>query len=429
MKIKSYEKLKRILKKNVPLNLWLRLRSIFPSEKINQKIRSQYAKEWKLGKLNTEKNSSYPFGVNLIGYFKAANGLGEAARSTLKVFQASEILFSVHDFEEEVPINQQFDFPLDEYCNEFRYKINLIHINPLRLPYLWSFLPHNVLTDRYNIGVWYWELPEFPDVWCDAFDLVDEIWVASEFVRKSIQAKTNKPVIVIPPVIEVNYDKTLSRKDFGLPADAFLFLVAYDVLSIQERKNPEGAIEAFKAAFSPNDQSVGLVIKINNANENNNYLIQLKKELADWTNIFFVDEILPRNIFNSLLKNIDCYVSLHRSEGFGLIPAEAMYLGKPVIMTNWSGNVDFMSKDNCCPVKYELIPIKQKIGVYNKGQFWAEPNLHEAANYMKRLVKVNDYFNKISKNARMTILDLYNEVKIYSIINFRLNQINNLLEG
>jgi len=213
LKIKVYEKIKNTLKSIIPLTIWLRVRSLFPSEKINQKIRSQLANEWMREKLDSQKNSNYSFGVNLVGYFRAANGLGEAARGNLKVFEASDIPFSVHDFGEEVPVNQQFDFPISDYCHEFKYKINLLHINPLRLPYLWNSFPRDVLTNRYNIGVWYWELPEFPDEWCDAFDLIDEVWVASEFVRKSIQAKTNKPVIVIPPVIEVNFDQTFSRKD------------------------------------------------------------------------------------------------------------------------------------------------------------------------------------------------------------------------
>lgn len=426
LKIKVYEKIKNTLKSIIPLTIWLRVRSLFPSKKINQKIRSQLANEWKREKLDSQKNSNYPFGVNLVGYFRAANGLGEAARGNLKVFEASDIPFSVHDFEEEVPVNQQFDFPIRDYCHEFKYNINLLHINPLRLPYLWNSFPRDVLMDRYNIGVWYWELPEFPDEWCDSFDLVDEVWVASEFVRESIQAKTNKPVIVIPPVIEVYYDQTLSRNDFGLPADAFLFLVAFDVLSIQERKNPLGAVNAFKLAFDQNDLTVGLVIKINNVNENTKQVHHLKEELKDWKNCYFIEEIFSKERFNALLNCVDVYVSLHRSEGFGLIPAEAMYLGKPVIMTNWSGNRDFMTKDNCCPVDYELVRIDQTIGVYKEGQLWAEPDFKQAADFMYQLYNDKYLHTTISTKAITTIHDNYSLLPIRSKICSQIQMIRKL---
>ncbi len=429
MKIRLYLKAKSILKNIIPKNIWLNLRTLFPSEKVNQKIRRQAAFEWKKEKerISSTIEKNIPFGVNLIGYFRAANGLGEAARSNLKLIQLTNIPFSVHDFEEDVPDHQQFDFPINSYCNEFKYNINLIHINPMQFPYLWNHFSHKDLTDRYNIGVWYWELPEFPDDWCDTFSLVDEVWVASEFVKESISKKTSKPVFIIPPSIEVNYDESLKRDYFGLPKDAFLFLVAYDVLSVQKRKNPEGAIKAFKSAFSPNDSSVGLVIKINNASENNSHLYRLKKELDRWNNVYFIDEIFPKEIFNALLSNINVYVSLHRSEGFGLIPAEAMYLGKAVVMTNWSGNIDFVELDNCCPVNYKIIPVGKNAGIYNQNCYWAEPDYSHAAQLLTTLYADHKYFTKIGKNAQKTIKRKYSPQRIKEIIQVRLKKLKNNL--
>ncbi|HEX7434527.1 MAG TPA: hypothetical protein VF326_12805, partial [Anaerolineaceae bacterium] len=127
---------------------------------------------------------------------------------------------------------------------DFPYNTNLFHINPSRLPLLWDHFNKPSLVGRYNIGVWYWELPVFPDKWAFSFGLVDEIWVASKFVQESIQAKSPVPVVIIPPCISVKIDPRFDRSSFNLPEDTFLFLCAYDVLSIQARKNPQGAVDA-----------------------------------------------------------------------------------------------------------------------------------------------------------------------------------------
>lgn len=395
------------------------LKRLIPIDFIKKQYRHQLVLKWKKAKEKSplnKKTKTFESGFNIIGFFTAATGLGEAARRNLSAISQTSIPFSVINYENEVPDHQKFVFPFNQYNNDFLYAINLIHINPLEFPYLWNHFQHENLLNRYTIGVWYWELSEFPDEWCDTFDLVDEIWVASEFVRKSIQAKTTKPVIIIPPSIEVVFDTQLTRKDFGLPQESFLFLVAYDVLSNQERKNPMGAIHAFKKAFSPGDMTVGLVIKINNANHNLNHKEALKAELNGWKNCYFLEETYPKEKFNALLNSIDVYVSLHRSEGFGLIPAEAMYLGKPVIMTNWSGNMDYMTQDNCCPVDFEMIPVGGKKGIYNSNQVWVEPDQNQASKFMIKLAQEKNFYNMISKNSRNSIKSLYDIQELSNMI-------------
>jgi len=165
-----------------------------------------------------------------------------------------------------------------------------------------------------------------------------------------------------------------------------------------------------------------LVIKINNVNENTMQVQHLKEELKGWENCYFIEEIFSKERFNALLNCVDVYVSLHRSEGFGLIPAEAMYLGKPVIMTNWSGNTDFMTKDNCCPVDYELVRIDQAIGVYKAGQIWAEPDINQAAKYMKKIISDRQYYHWVSQNGKKTIQKNYGKKSCLSKI--QLNFLN-----
>src|SRR5262249_40358950 len=113
--------------------------------------------------------------------------------------------------------------------------------------------------------------------------------------------------------------------------------------------------------------------------------ITLKARLRELPGIIVLDRILTRQQVYDLEALCDCYVSLHRSEGFGLGLAESMFLGKPVIGTNWSGNVDFMTPENSCPVGYRLRTLDQDYGPYRKGQVWADADVEHAAWYMKRI--------------------------------------------
>jgi glycosyltransferase involved in cell wall biosynthesis len=227
----------------------------------------------------------------------------------------------------------------------------------------------------------------------------------------------------IPPCIQITYDPGLRRSDFNLPENAFLFLCAYDVLSVQDRKNPQAAIESFKKIFDPDNQSVGLVIKINNAKLYPDEVQRLKDGLAGYTNCYFLEEIYQRQKFNSLVNLTNVYISLHRSEGFGLIPAESMYLGKPVIMTNWSGNVDFMTGENSCGVNYKLIPVVSNAETYSPDQLWADPDIDQAAYFMKKLYCDPGYYSTISTNAQDYIREKYSADVIGKMIRDRLTQI------
>lgn len=151
-----------------------------------------------------------------------------------------------------------------------------------------------------------------------------------------------------------------------------------------------------------------------------------KHALSEYSNVYFIEETFPRLKFNSLIHLIDVYVSLHRSEGFGLIPAEAMYLGKPVILTNWSGNTEFMTGDNCCPVNYSLIPLDKNYGDYEINQIWADPDLDHAAMYMKRLSSDRAYYEQIGSNAKTFIHSHYSPEALGRLIEKRVGEIDRL---
>jgi len=366
----------------------------------------------------------YRPGINIVSYIRTAKGIAEAARSNILALQTTNIDYSILDYKVGIPTHQLTEvLPDSQYKGKFLFNTNLFHINPPQLPHLWETFNKTDLTGRYNIGVWYWELPEFPEEWCFAFSLVDEVWVASQFVMDSISAKSPVPVVKIPPCIHIDIDTYLKREDFNLPTDRFLFLCAYDVLSTQARKNPYGAIKAFKRAFPKNDSTVGLVIKVSNAQENPAEVKRLREEFQDDINVYFIEEILNRTSMNSLINLVDAFISLHRSEGFGLVPAEAMYLGKPVIMTRWSGNLEFMTQDNSCGVDYELLPIKERYGPYAPGQIWADPDLDQAAFYMQRLHTDTTYYAQISEQARKDIHSRFSPEVVGKLIQKRMTKI------
>ena len=178
-------------------------------------------------------------------------------------------------------------------------------------------------------------------------------------------------------------DPALTRSHFALPEDRFLFYFGFDFRSFVARKNPEAAIAAFQAAFPPGDDGVGLVIKTLGGADKPDALAALNARVATDPRIVLRDQEYAGAEHATLVQRCDCYVSLHRSEGFGRGPAEAMLLGKPVIATAYSGNMDFMTAENSLLVDYRLMPVRP--GEYPgwEGQEWADPDIEQAARHMQ----------------------------------------------
>lgn len=378
---------------------------------------SGFILEWNNERSDKSKDDNKK-GVNLLTCYKKETGLGESCRLTAKALGAADINFKVKGFED---LNS--NLWTYENMDQLIYNTNIFHVNPKETPYVHKWLGKAFCKERYNIGYWYWELMDFPDEWIKAFDYLDEVWTSSKFTLNSIKEKSPVPVKLIPPCIKVDSIGKVTRKDFNLPQDAFLFLTMYDSWSYKIRKNPQGAIDSFKAAFSPDDMSVGLVIKINNANSNPGEVNNLIKSLKGYKNIYLIKEILSRSDVNALISMCDCFVSLHRSEGFGLAMAEAMYLGLPVIATNWSGNLDFMNHENSCLVDYELVKIGKDLGPYKAYQTWAKPDNVHCAYSMKELILNRNYYDKIAQNGKETIRSLYSPERIGKMIKDRLEDL------
>ena len=343
----------------------------------------------------------YPEGINLLGGIRAETGLGQSCRLVAEELLSTGLPVSMYNYVQ-VGNVKQASAGYEEYLSEEpQYAVNLVHINPHELGLALLQLDKSFWDGRYNIGFWLWELEEFPEEWVPCIRCLDEIWTPSEFISRAIRKKTTKPVHTIPYCITADCDKTCNRNTFGLPEDKFLFLMMYDSNSVMERKNPLGVLRAFREAFSPEEEGVGLVIKVSSAEKSE--LAVLKKELAEYTNVHFITETMEKEKVNSLIACVDAVVSLHRAEGFGLVLAEAMCLGIPTIATNWSANTEFMNNEVACMVDYCLTEITETVGPFRKGQRWADPDVAQAAEYMRKLYTDKAFYKTIAENAETYI--------------------------
>jgi glycosyltransferase involved in cell wall biosynthesis len=345
------------------------------------------------------KELSSQSGVNLVGYIQAEMGLGEALRNTARALSNERIPFLVRTLDIKL-LNRQENYSLDNYTRNYcDNPINLIGINPDLLYRIPSWLNYEEWTGRYNVGYWFWELENFPKPWRYARHIVDEVWVNTEFVANSVR-QIHPNVYKIPFAVEFDSPRSCFNRDyFGLPPSDFIFLFSYDFNSSEVRKNPGAVIEAFQRAFRDSSEKVSLVVKSINGEANQQALKKLKSSLCDDFRIKWVDGYLTTDEMRGLLNMVNVYVSLHRSEGLGLGMAESMYLGKPVIATDYSGNREFMNPDNSCMIPYTLVPVNAGEYPYHEGQYWADPNIDIAATWMKRLVNEPDLSAKIGARA------------------------------
>lgn len=348
---------------------------------------------------------AFEAGVNLFGFFKAENGLAQGTKLYASALEKSGLphTFINTDFLSWLP---QKDTAFDSRLSvRPKYAINLIHINPDQWAQACGLFPQRDFDEHYNIGVWLWELEDIPVEWHDIFPYVNELWAPSQFIADALRKVSPVPVTVIPYGMDMPIEEQLTRADFSLPADKFLVLAMYDSNSFMSRKNPMATVAAFREAFGEKPEKAHLVLKVNNPTESD--LAALREMLGSDDAYTLITGSMPKPRLNALIRLCDVFVSLHRSEGFGLVMAEAMALGRPVIATNWSANVEFMPADAACMVDYDLIPVNNAYQWGQDNQRWADAHVDHAAQYLRRLADDPTYYEQVRTAGQQFIHEHY----------------------
>lgn len=344
-------------------------------------------------------------GLNIAGFLTADLGVGESARCMVRAADAAAIAAAL------VPLRLNCKNRLGDLTYQARlqdknpHDVNVVHVDPPASRDLDHHHGPGFRAGKYNIAYFAWELPEFPDAWVPSFDYYDEVWCPSDFTTAAIALKSPLPVLTMPHAIAfARPAATLAelRAKFALPRDEFLFLTLFDLNSYSARKNPRAVIEAFRQSGLAG-KGAALVVKVQNVAGNEADFSALQASVRDLPGTTLLTDTLPRADIYALEAACDCFVSLHRSEGYGLAVAECMFLGKPVISTDWSATAEYVDATNGCPVRAKLVTLEQNHGPYVKGSTWAEPDPAHAAEHMRRLFGDRALAAKLGAAARQTI--------------------------
>ncbi len=267
----------------------------------------------------------------------------------------------------------------------------VMHVNAPLLPLALLRGPRRLIAGRRVIGYWSWELPTMPPAWKIGLGFVHEVWVNSEFAASAVASMlpsgSQIAVRSVPPPIAISppVPSGLGRADFGLPADAVITLVSFSLASSFERKNPLAAIAAHRAAFGNRADRI-LLVKVTHAGEFPRDYLALREAARGLDNVRFEIRTFNAPDRHALTACADIVLSLHRSEGFGLVPAEAMLLGIPVVATNWSATTEFMDETSARLVSYRLVPAVDPRGVFEApGAVWADADIEDAAAKLREL--------------------------------------------
>jgi glycosyltransferase involved in cell wall biosynthesis len=376
--------------------------------------------------------------VTLVGHVFSRGGRGEDVRAAYRALKAAGIHPSVVDiFRVTSPDEDVLEELWDGIVEEIGDGINIYFINADEVA---TVLSHLRTTGRfsgrgYNVVYPVWELARYPVEWARELDKFDEIWVPTLFIYDSIASKARAPVRLLPFASGLPEVRVYGREEFGISADSYAFLFLFDFASYVERKNPLAVIDAFGLFLRKQPTAKAkLVLKLSGVNQHEREYEELRRYIVPVAaNVTLLDRLLNSSELAALFWCCDCYISLHRSEGFGRGLAEAMSLGKPVIATDYSGNVDFMNERNSLLVGYHLVAVPEGCYPFGSEQVWAEPNAAQAARYMKQLVDDPALGRMIGEQARKDLFRTNGYSTVGNLYRERIAEIEHmrreLLEG
>jgi len=326
-----------------------------------------------------------PRELNLLGCFRSESGLGQAARASLEALRYLERDFVAIDTSEKYPSRNSVDVSLTADLYGQHGDVNLIHSNADEMVTLGGGVFKHRFAGRFNAAMWFWETADLPSRSRTALQIVDELWVASEYLKDVFGQYAAVPIHVIGLAADLPEARIARRDEFGWSDDEIVFLFVYDALSSYGRKNPHKALDAFVKAFGPDFNGVRFVLKVSNLNKFPASQREILGLAERYPAITVIDEYLEREEVMDLMASSDIYVSLHAAEGFGLTLLEAMALGTPTICTGYSGNMDFTTDANSWLVDYTMMATDAQTGPYPPGSVWASPDVESVVEIMRSI--------------------------------------------
>ncbi len=328
--------------------------------------------------------------VTLVGHPFAVLGMGRTHRMLFHALRAAGVTVSsldVYGGDRGIDARAAAQI-VPHLTRDFSPSINIFTLNADEVAPSLKHLGQSLPDEAYNVIVPFWELENYPYAWVEQLSLFDEIWASSSHIANAIDLAVHAPVATLLHPIEPKITRYQGRHAFGISESAYAFLLNFDFRSYSARKNPEGALQAFEALLQARpDADVQLVLKVTGFREHPQALDRLRARLARLHGrVVLLAELMDDDTVNSLTCACDCFLSLHRAEGFGQGLADAMFFGKPVIATAYSGNMDFMSADDSLLVPYEMIALQPGDYPHADGQRWAEPDIADATQKMIALI-------------------------------------------
>lgn len=379
--------------------------------------------------------------LRMCGDWPATTGLAHAARRLALALLRAGVDVNIETFASGAPREPGLvpdELRARQHSSSSRITLWTLNINELHQ--VTDAELHAGGPGGYQIASWFWEFPTIPPWLQRQFGRVSELWAPSSFIQRAMARYSRGPISIVPPVVPVfrsPAEPVALRDSLGLPRRRLIFLASFDFNSTISRKNPFGVVEAFSRAF-PKRTDAGplLVVKAINLFRNAT-LAQRLQAAVGRTGGVLIDRQMTGEEFEGLFHASDVYVSLHRSEGFGLGLAEAMAIGKAVIGTGYSGNLDFMTADNSCLVGYELraLNLEDQLDnpgmaeTYVRGSLWADPDIGQAAQWMQLLADCPDLRAELGMRAAQDMRESYSEGAVASVAIGRLAEIDGRLEA
>jgi glycosyltransferase involved in cell wall biosynthesis len=361
-------------------------------------------------------------GVNVIGYLSGELGIGESARLMLSAIDAAHVPHATVAVTKHLKSRQSTAYRAASA--DVLFDVSLLCVNAKETPSVAASVAA-VTKGSYRIGMWYWETEVFPPNQHKGFRHVDEVWVATDFVRDAIEPHSPVPVRTITPPLPQpgeHISRDAARARLGLP-DRPLLLFAFDYASVAERKNPWGVVDAFEEAYADGADRPLLVIKSISGDRSPAEAERLRLRVAGSADVLLIEDYLDAGDRDALMAACDCYISLHRAEGLGLTMAEAMAAGKPVIATAYGGNLQFMTSDNSYLVPSSPVAVAPGSGPYTPGVLWADPDVTVAARMIRRVFDDLEAAAVTGRRAAADISTLHSPEAAGRAVSARLDEI------